>query len=150
MTMQSPALDYGSMFALLQAWDTDGDGLVSSADFKSGLSSIGFQISAADADCLCRALDTDGTGNIRIDSLAELLEPPQQPAADASVAVPPPPRSPPQPFDSEEMGINTIKASPTSNNVDPRALLARIASALCRVTDLRPSTKSTTSNFYCH
>ena len=53
------SIDYASMFALLQAWDVDGDGLVSSEDFKQGLSSIGFQISAHDADCLCKALDTD-------------------------------------------------------------------------------------------
>ena len=59
----TPPIDFGSMFALLQAWDTDGDGLVSSADFKLGLSSIGFQISEQDADVLCRAgvTDTDGT-----------------------------------------------------------------------------------------
>ena len=62
--MTSPTIDYASMFSLLQAWDTDGDGLVSSDDFKKGLSSIGFQISATDADTLCRALDTDGTGTI--------------------------------------------------------------------------------------
>ena len=76
------SIDYASMFALLQAWDVDGDGLVSSEDFKQGLSSIGFQISAHDADCLCKALDTDGTGNIQIAALAELLEPPAQDISD--------------------------------------------------------------------
>ena len=72
-----PPIDFESMFTLLKAWDTDGDGLVSSADFKRGLSSIGFQITDADADVLCRALDADGTGNIKIDSLAGLLDAPR-------------------------------------------------------------------------
>ena len=49
------AIDYTSMFSLLQAWDTDNDGLVTSNEFKQGLSSIGFQISSEDADTLCRA-----------------------------------------------------------------------------------------------
>ena len=80
----APPIDYASMFALLQAWDVDGDGLVSSEDFKQGLSSIGFQISAHDADCLCKALDTDGTGNIQIAALAELLEPQPQDISDGS------------------------------------------------------------------
>ena len=87
------AIDFTSMFTLLQSWDADGDGLVSADDFKRGLSSIGFQISAQDADCLCRALDTDGTGNIRIDSLADLLHAPP----DAASPGPPAPPTTPLP-----------------------------------------------------
>ena len=89
MTMgEQPNIDYDSMFALLTAWDTDGDGLVSADDFKQGLANIGFQISAQDADVLCRALDADGSGNIKIESLAELLEAPLDSARDAMPVAP--------------------------------------------------------------
>ena len=42
--MASSSMDFASMMGLLQAWDTDGDGLVSADDFKQGLMSLGFLI----------------------------------------------------------------------------------------------------------
>ena len=106
--MSTPPIDYAAMIQLLQAWDTDGDGLVSSEDFKQGLSSIGFQISAHDADTLCRALDSDGTGNIRTDSLAELLE---QPATPSHAAVPPPAPAPSAQLPIERGGRPSLDAT---------------------------------------
>lgn len=95
MAQSGQSIDYTSMFSLLQAWDTDNDGLVTADEFKRGLTSIGFAISSDDAETLCRALDTDGTGNIRIDSLAELLEPPTPPGgsqcAPSAPSIPAPP-----------------------------------------------------------
>ena len=36
--------DFASMFGLLQTWDTDGDGFVTSEEFQQGLKSLGFSV----------------------------------------------------------------------------------------------------------
>ena len=36
--------DFASMFSLLQTWDTDGDGFVTSEEFQQGLQSLGFSV----------------------------------------------------------------------------------------------------------
>jgi len=36
--------DFASMFGLLQTWDTDGDGYVTSEEFQQGLQSLGFSV----------------------------------------------------------------------------------------------------------
>ncbi|KAL1519819.1 hypothetical protein AB1Y20_023325 [Prymnesium parvum] len=106
------AMDFSSMLTLLQQWDTDGDGLVSAADFKHGLMSLGFLVTQEEADCLCRALDNDGKGNIQIDSLQQLLnggealEPLPEPA-------PRPHTPPPSTPDPTGMRVQGLPSPPT-------------------------------------
>ena len=71
-----PPIDAADLHTLVAAWDLNGDGMVSASDFKAGLRSIDFSLSDEEADCLCRALDSDGQGNIRLEALQQILSTP--------------------------------------------------------------------------
>ena len=58
--------------AIVNLCDTDGDGLVSPAEFKRWLNAVG--VPATEADQAFRKLDTDGDGNLSVEELTQAVK----------------------------------------------------------------------------
>ena len=59
---------------VIRAWDTDGDSLVTNAEFRQALKSLGFVIAKKEVDELFTILDKDGSGAIEFAELGRLLK----------------------------------------------------------------------------
>lgn len=67
---------YAATFAML---DTDGDGLVSSAEIKELMASLGQEFDDATTAEAISIMDTDGDGLVSLDELARYLSSPAAP-----------------------------------------------------------------------
>ena len=60
---------------LFREWDDDGNGSVSKAEFRKGLSILGLDISKEDANALFDTLDADGGGTLEFNEMSKKLKP---------------------------------------------------------------------------
>jgi Ca2+-binding EF-hand superfamily protein len=67
---------YAATFAML---DTDGDGLVSSAEIKELMASLGQQFDDATTERAITIMDADGDGLVSLEELATYLSSPDAP-----------------------------------------------------------------------
>ena len=81
------ALQVDRLDELFPIWDVDGDGTISKTEFTRALRLLGVSTTAAQVDAFCSLCDEDGSGDLDLNEIKQLLAATDMPKPD-----PPPPK----------------------------------------------------------